>query len=96
MQYSLTGTMPNISDKTGEPEYQDQGGKTNQTRVMLDELRNRAGVSSFDQAVAACAKGRNHAAVTILNVQKDEEVAYVHDSAKNVNYWMPTSSLNKR
>ena len=96
MQYTLTGTMPNISDKTGEPEYQDQGDKPNQTRIMLDGLRSRAGVTSFDQAIAICSKGRSRAKVTILNVQKNDEVAYVHDETKNVNYWLPTSSLNKR
>jgi len=96
LQVQLTGAMPNISDKTGEPEYLDQNGKPNETRLMLDSLRNKAGVTSFDQAVATCAPGRNKSKVTILNVQKDAEVVYVHDEARKINYWMPTSSLDKR
>ncbi|HEP6426925.1 TPA: hypothetical protein VDB83_001196 [Burkholderia cenocepacia] len=96
MQYSLTGTLPNISDKTGEPEYLDSNGQANQTRMLLDGLRRRAGVATFDQAAAACSPGRNKAKVTILNLQKDDGVAYVHDDARKLNYWMPTSSLDKR
>lgn len=96
MQYTLTGRLPNISDKTGEPEYLDQDGKPNQTRLMLDGLRRRAGVATFDQAIASCAGGRNKAKVTILNMQKDDDVTYVHDMARNANYWMPTSSLDKK
>jgi hypothetical protein len=95
-QYNLTGTLPNISDKTGEPEFLDENGKPNQTRLMLDTMRSKAGVSSFDQATSACAVGRNKVRVTILNNQKDDEVIYVHDEARNINYWVPSSSLDKR
>lgn len=96
MQVAITGTVPNISDKTGEPEFLDQGSKPNETRVMLDVLRTQAAVRTFDQAVAMCAKGRNHAKVTIMNVQKQDEVVYVHDEGQKINYWMPSSSIEKR
>ncbi|OBR52363.1 hypothetical protein [Paraburkholderia tropica] len=96
LQIQLTGTPPNISDKTGEPEYLDQNGKPNETRLLLDALRHKAGVATFDQAIAACAPGRNKAKVTVMNVQKDDGVIYVHDAARNLNYWMPWSSLDKR
>ncbi|MBU9203093.1 hypothetical protein KTD31_17190 [Burkholderia multivorans] len=96
LQYSLTGTLPNISDRTGEPEYGDSNGKPNQTRLLVDAKRRQAGVSTFDQAIAACALGRNRAKVTVLNYQPDDGVAYVHDEARKTNYWMPISSLDKR
>lgn len=96
MQITLTGTTPNISDRTGEPEYLDQGGKPNETRVMLDSLRTQAAVRTFDQAVAKCSKGRNHMKITIMNVQKQDEVVYVHDERQKINYWMPSSSIDKR
>lgn len=96
LQYSLTGSLPNISDKTGEPEYADSNGQPNQTRSLLDAKRRRAGVATFDQAIAACAPGRNKMKVTILNSQQDDGVAYVHDEARKINYWMPISSLDKR
>lgn len=96
LQYTLTGSLPNVSDTTGEPEYLDKDGKPNMTRVMLETARHKAGVATFDQAIAMCSMGRNKAKVTIMNVQKDDEVAYVHDAAKNVNYWMPTSNLDKK
>ena len=38
--------MPNISDKTGEFEYEGE------TKTMVDAMREKAGVQTFDQAVA--------------------------------------------
>ncbi|WP_353192134.1 hypothetical protein [Pandoraea pnomenusa] len=96
MQVALSGTFPNISDKTGEPEYRDQGGQPNRTRLMLDGLRRGAGVSTFDQAVARCASGPNRSTVTILNVDTDSNVVWVNDERKKVSFWMPMGNLDKR
>jgi hypothetical protein len=95
-QYEFTGTLPNISDKTGEPEYVDQGGKPNETRLMLDSLRGSAKVQSFDQAVAMCKQGGSKIPVTIMNAPSDEIVVWVRDERHSQSFWMPKSSLDKR
>lgn len=96
MHAMLGGKMPNISDKTGEPEYPDSGSKPNETRLMLDVLRREAGVSTFDQAVARCVLGRGGQRVTIMNNPKDEVVAWVSTDKQKATFWMPKSSLNRR
>ena len=89
MQKQLTGTMPNISDKTGEPEYQDE------TKLMLDSLRKKAGVTTFDQAVSMCAKGVGRLKVVVLNNPKDNNVIYVVTHNKKT-FWLPKTSLDKK
>ncbi|VVE69111.1 hypothetical protein PPN31119_03176 [Pandoraea pnomenusa] len=95
-QRMLTGSFPNISPKTGEPEYLDQGGKPNETRLMFDQMRESARVSTFDQGVAMCKTGANKAQVTIMNVPTDATVVWVNDDKKKVSFWMPRGSLDKR
>ena len=88
---TLGGEMPNIDDKTGEFE---SGGET---KEMLDMLRAKAGVTTFDQAMAICAKGGDGRHVSILNmpVGATSMVAYVEDERMKRNYWMPIVSLDK-
>jgi hypothetical protein len=89
VQAQLVGRPPNISDKTGEPEYQGE------TKSMLDALRGRAGVSTFDQAVSMCTKGVGKLNVTVLNNPKDSNAIYVMTN-KNKTFWLPKSSLDKK
>jgi len=81
--------MPNISDKTGEFEYEGE------TKIMVDVLREKAGVQTFDQAVAICAPGLDKKPVTILNMPKDSMVAYVEDEHRKIAFWMPIMHLDK-
>lgn len=90
------GQMPNVSPETGEPEYRDDANGPNKTRQMLAYYRSKAKVSTFDQAVALCAEGRSGFKVTILNIRDDEMSTWVHDSKRNVSYWLPRSALNAR
>ncbi|AOY93808.1 hypothetical protein BKK79_19885 [Cupriavidus sp. USMAA2-4] len=96
MHVSLGGGMPNISDKTGEPEYLDVGGKPNETRLILTSLRQKAGVTTFDQAVARCAQGRNGTRVVVMNNPQDETVIWVVDESKKAAFWMPKAHLDSR
>jgi hypothetical protein len=88
-QIMLTGEMPNISDKTGEPEYKGQ------TKIMVDALREKAGVRTFDQAVAICSPGVDKEPVMVLNMPENSLVAYVEDERRKLAFWMPIINLNK-
>lgn len=86
---ALTGEMPNISDKTGEPEYKGQ------TKIMVDTLRRKAGVRNFDQAVAICSPGVDKEPVMVLSLPENSLVAYVEDERRKRAFWMLIIKLNK-
>jgi hypothetical protein len=88
MQASL-GVMPNISDKTGEPEYQGE------TKALVDSLRTKAHVTTFGQALNACEKGVNKKKVTVMNMPTDSLVTYVYDEKRKAAFWMPISHLDR-
>lgn len=92
---SLTGKMPNISDRTGEPEYLDGPDGPNQTRLMLDRARSAAGVRTFDQAAAICQLGKGKQSVTVMNNPENSGVLWVKDSSGKT-YWMPKSHVDKK
>jgi hypothetical protein len=73
IQVTVTGQMPNISDKTGEPEY------TGETKAMVDAARTQAQVRSFDDAIKMCSAGSDKRRVTVLNMPEGSLVAYVLD-----------------
>lgn len=87
--YQITGKLPNISPETGEPEYQGQ------TKEMIDALRSDAGVSTYDQAQALCAKGKAKIQVMVMNNPEDAMSIWVA-GANQKPFWMPKSFLNKR
>ena len=86
---AMIGVMPNISDKTGEPEY------TGETKILVDGLREQAQVQSFDEAVKICALGSAKRRVTILNMPENSMVAYVLDEGRKQTFWMPIAHLDK-
>jgi hypothetical protein len=81
--------MPNISDKTGEPEYQGE------TKLLVDTLRQKAGVSTFDHALAQCKVGLNRVKVMVLNNPKDSVVMWV-GTANKQSFWMPKSAVDRK
>jgi hypothetical protein len=89
MQAVLGTGMPNISDKTGEPEY------TGETKTMVDALREQARVRTFDEAMRVCAVGSDKRRVMVLNMPENSEVAYVHDEVRKQNYWLPIIHFDK-
>lgn len=90
MTYSMTGKLPNISDKTGEPEY------TGETKAMLDKARAKAGVATFDQAIAKCKKGIARIKVTVMNNPKDSMAIWVMNDSQKSTFWMPKAYLYRR
>jgi hypothetical protein len=87
--YELSGRLPNISDATGEPEFE---GKT---KDVLDGMRADAGVRTFDQAVAMCRKGADKVRVTVMNSPGTDSVIWVKDQKSGQSFWMPKIHLNK-
>jgi hypothetical protein len=86
---TLVGEMPNVSDKTGEPEY------TGETKTMVDGLREQAHVQTFDEAIKFCALGSDKRRVTVLNMPENSLVAYVLDEARKQTFWMSIANLDK-
>lgn len=95
-QYELTGTLPNISQKTGEPEYLDDSRGPNMTRRIIERFRNQAHVATFDQAVAQCSPGRGKTRVMVMNVPAESTSVWVVESKTKKSYWMPRSNLDRK
>jgi hypothetical protein len=86
-QKQLTGTSPNIDPATGEPAYEGE------TAEMLASQRAKAGVKTFDEAVAHCQRGPHLRTVTVMNFVKGRGATWVSDDRAHTNYWVPTSWL---
>lgn len=95
-QYQMTGKLPNISSKTGEPEYFDDSKGPNMTRVIIEKLRTAAKVSTFDQAVHQCMQGRAKVTVMVMNIPKDAMSYWVFEQKAKRSYWMPKGNLDKK
>jgi hypothetical protein len=87
MIYGVTGKLPNISPQTGEPEQEGQSKK------IIEGLRNRAKVTTFDQALSTCKKGKNGIALVVANNPKAEIVEWVFNRKTHESYWVPKSSI---
>ena len=90
LSVQISGKMPNISPITGEPEY------VGETKTRLDRMRDLAGVSNFDQAVASCKLGKNALHMFVTNNPKDGNLIWVSDEKSKKLFWMPKGYLNLR
>ncbi|HWT68082.1 MAG TPA: hypothetical protein VN214_03100 [Pseudomonas sp.] len=89
MTYGVTGKLPNVSPKTGEPEY------TGQTKDMIDSWRTAANVSTFDEGIAKCSEGKNKVQVIVMNSPDSGLSVWVADQKQNT-FWLPRGHLFKR
>lgn len=87
MQKQLSGTSPNIDPATGEPVYE---GETADT---LATHRAKAGVKTFDEAVAHCQRGPHLRTVTVMNFVRGRASTWVSDERAHTTYWVPTNWL---
>ena len=90
MQKMLGAGMPNISDKTGDPEYEGE------SKLLIDTLRKKAGVSTFDEALAKCKIGLNRVKGMVLNNPKDSVVMWVGSTVNKQTFWMPKSAADRK
>ncbi|MEB0078006.1 hypothetical protein QN386_22185 [Pseudomonas sp. CCI3.2] len=89
MTYQISGKLPNISPETGEPQYQGD------SKLLLDSLRKKSGVRTFDEALSACMQGKGKLKVTIMNIEDNEGSVWVSQENK-IQFWLPKSFLIKR
>ena len=89
--YSLSNRFPNISPITGEPELKGLSAE------MVTSYRQRAGVRTFDQAVAICKTGRKKIKAVIDNASEDSISAWVSVAGRPSDaFWVPMANLAKR
>lgn len=89
-QIRLKGYATPISDITGEPEV------SGNDRISLDRYRARAGVASFEAALAQCYKGTGAVRVVVLYNMKDGNSIYVSDQKNPEDkFWLPKAELDK-
>jgi hypothetical protein len=87
LQYRLSGKMPNISPTTGEPEYE---GKS---KELLDSLRQKAGVSTFDELEPSCLDETKLKSkkFRVMNIKSNSD--YVWISSKTLSIWIPRTVI---
>lgn len=96
LSYEMIGRPPNISDKTGEPEYSENKDHPDETNLLIKMFREKAAVSTFYEALEQCKKGRGQLKVTILNSdEKDGDSIWVVDEKTRHTFWMPAGNLDK-
>lgn len=87
-QAAMTGTLPNISPETGEPEYEGE------SKQMIDMFREKAGVQTLDEAMNNyCAKGKPGRHYMVMNNPREGLFIWVGSSANRQAMWFPKSSL---
>ncbi|VTP14676.1 hypothetical protein PUATCC27989T_02542 [Phytobacter ursingii] len=85
--HDMTGRLPNISPKTGEPEVEGE------SKSMLDSLRTEAQAKTFDEAVAHCLSEKkvNKKEFMMLNVKGDSDYAWIGNTNKKI--WIPLTAI---
>jgi hypothetical protein len=79
---------PAISGKTGEPAAEGDD------KLLLDKYRAKAGVSTFEEAISKCYKGRRDMKVVVLYSPADSGSIYVAAEEDQENkLWLPKASL---
>jgi len=86
---SLGGKVRNIDPETREPQYEGA------TKTMLDQLRSKAGVATFDEAGSHCRLGPYRHRVIVMNYQKDRQSTWVADTASKSSFWLPTNEIER-
>ena len=83
----MTGKLPNISPATGEPEVEGD------SKALLDSLREKAGVGTFDEAVKYCKNEKqiNKKKFMILNIKHESEYAWA--GIDKMKIWLPLTAI---
>lgn len=90
-QASFADVAPEVSTKTGEPMAQGDD------KLLLDKYRAKAGVSTFEQAISKCYRGRGNLNLVVLYSPKDSNSIYVAaEKNQEDKYWLPKAHLFRR
>ena len=83
--------FPDISPVTGDPELEGE------SQSLLDSLRSKARVDTYDEAFARCSEGKNDMKLIVMyNSKRESGQILVSDEKTKKTFWMPKSSLNLR
>lgn len=89
-QVEFAGNPPDVSRKTGEPVVQGDD------KILLDKYRTQAGVSSFEEAISKCYRGKGNLKVVVLYNPKEGNSIYVaSEEDQKDKFWLPKARLNK-
>lgn len=83
------GGTPKISAKTGEPEV------SGNDQVKLDRYRTNAGVSSFEEALSRCYKGRELKVVVLYDLKDSGSVYVSAGENQDDKFWLPKEDVDK-
>lgn len=90
-QARFADIAPEVSTKTGEPVAQGDD------KLLLDKHRAKAGVSTFEQAISKCYRGRGNLQLVVLYSPKDSNSIYVAaEENQEDKYWLPKARLFRR
>lgn len=90
-QARFADIAPEVSTKTGEPMAQGDD------KLLLDKYRAKAGVSTFEQAISKCYRGRGNLQLVVLYSPKDSNSIYVAaEENQDDKYWLPKAHLFRR
>jgi hypothetical protein len=87
-QVAFAGLSPRLSAETGEPEVSPKA------QLRLDQYRKRAGVTSFEGALALCYRGIDNLKVIVLLNPAEGDSIYVSADEGN-KFWLPRTRLGK-
>lgn len=89
-QARFADIAPEVS-KSGEPLVQGDD------KLLLDKYRAKAGVTTFEQAIAKCYRGRGNLKLVVLYSPKDSNSIYVAaEEDQEDKYWLPKARLFRR
>jgi hypothetical protein len=83
----FSGRMSDVSPVTGEPEL------VGESKAMIDTLRRKARVSTFDGAVAKCTYGKNTSNLTVMN---NADALYIWVGNGKTAFWVPKFAAHIR
>jgi hypothetical protein len=81
--------VPERSPDTGEPSFEGE------TKAMLGELRQRAGVRTFDEAAAQCRRGA-YSQPLIVKATVGRSLLVTTKKTPSESFWMPSNSADLR
>ena len=90
LQGRFTESLPKMSATTGEPEV------AGNDKYLMDRYREKAGVSTFEEALAKCYRGIGNLKVVVLYSPKESNSIYVVAEDRQENkFWLPRARLYK-
>jgi hypothetical protein len=88
--YEMTGSLPNISPITGEPEAKGD------MKIMMDRMRSHASIKTYDQATALCSPGKGGLKLMVSNNPSNSMVMWVFEEKTKASFWVNKAHMDLR